>query len=306
MKTYRNITEVVGNTPLVKVNKIDGSDNANIFAKLEFFNPTSSVKDRIAVHMIDEAEKSGELKPNGTIIEPTSGNTGLGLAMVAAARDYKLIITMPESMSIERRCLLEHLGAKIVLTPGETGMKGAIEKAQELIKKTSNSYMPQQFDNPANPAIHEKTTGIEILEAMENKIDIFIAGVGTGGTLTGTGKVLKERLPNIKIIAVEPSTSSVLSGGKPGKHPIQGIGAGFIPQVLNTDIIDEVITVDGALAFDSAKKMANKEGILCGISSGAAIVAASNMAKRKENKDKNIVVMLPDTGERYLSTVLFE
>ncbi len=303
MSVYNNIAELVGNTPMLKLNKIEGADNANIFAKLEYFNPTSSVKDRIAVNMIDVAEKNGSLKPGGTIVEPTSGNTGLGLAMVAAARGYKLIITMPKSMSLERRAILKHLGAELVLTPPELGMNGAINEARHICE-TNDYFMPQQFDNPANPAIHKVTTAVEILEDVPN-VDIFIAGVGTGGTLTGVGTLLKEKKPNVKIIAIEPSDSPILSGGSPGPHSIQGIGAGFIPAVLDTNIIDEVITITNEESFSGAKEIAAKEGVFCGISSGAAIAAAKKIALREENKGKNIVIILPDTGERYISTPLF-
>ncbi len=303
MSVYNNIAELVGSTPMLKLNKIEGADNANIFAKLEYFNPTSSVKDRIAVNMIDVAEKNGSLKPGGTIVEPTSGNTGLGLAMVAAARGYKLIITMPKSMSIERRAILKHLGAELVLTPPELGMNGAINEARH-ISETNDYFMPQQFDNPANPAIHKVTTAVEILEDVPY-VDIFIAGVGTGGTLTGVGIALKEKNPNVKIIAIEPSESPILSGGAPGPHSIQGIGAGFVPAVLDTNIIDEVITISNEESFSGAKEIAASEGVFCGISSGAAISAVKKIASREENKGKNIVVILPDTGERYISTPLF-
>ncbi len=303
MSVYNNIVELVGKTPVVKLNKINGANNANLFAKLEFYNPTSSVKDRIAVNMIDMAEKDGLLKPGGTIVEPTSGNTGLGLAMVAAARGYKLIITMPKSMSLERRAILKHLGAELVLTPPELGMNGAIDEAKHICE-AKGCFMPQQFENPANPAIHKITTAVEILEDVPN-VDIFIAGVGTGGTLTGCASVLKEKNPDVKIIAIEPEDSSVLSGGNPGPHSIQGIGAGFVPKVLDKEVIDEIITISNEKAYDGAKSVAKEEGIFCGISSGAAIVAAQEVAKRAENKDKNIVIILPDTGERYISTPLF-
>ena len=303
MKIYDDISKTVGNTPLVKLNRINKNSNSDIFAKLEFFNPTSSIKDRIAVSMIDDAEKNGQLKPGGVIVEPTSGNTGLGLAMVAASRGYKLIITMPETMSIERQKLMKQLGAEIALTDGSKGMNGAIKMAEKIAEDTG-AFMPQQFNNPSNPEIHYKTTGPEIWDATEGKVDIFIAGIGTGGTITGVGKYLKEKNPNINIIGVEPTTSAVLSGEKPGKHGIQGIGAGFIPEVLNTDLIDEIIKVSDKNALSTSRELAAKEGILCGISSGAASFAALQMAEKY--KGKNIVVILPDTGERYLSTALFE
>ena len=303
MKIYSNITETIGKTPLVKLNKIAQNDSVNIIAKLEFFNPTSSIKDRIALNMIEDAEKRGKLKPGGTIIEPTSGNTGLGLAMIAASRGYKLIITMPETMSVERQKLIKQLGAKIVLTEGPKGMNGAIKKAEEIASDTG-AFMPQQFNNPSNPDIHCKTTGPEIWNDTDGKIDIFIAGIGTGGTITGVGKYLKEKNPDIKIIGVEPRTSAVLSGEAPGKHGIQGIGAGFKPDVLDTDLLDKIIKVADSDAIKTSKKLATSEGILCGISGGAAVFAAMKMAERES--DKNIVVIIPDTGERYLSTVLFE
>ena len=305
MKTYENITKVIGNTPLVKLNKISENLSSTIYAKLEFFSPTSSIKDRIAVNMIDNAEQNGSLAPGGTIIEPTSGNTGLGLSMVAASRGYTLIITMPETMSIERQSLMKHLGAKIVLTPGDKGMNGAIEKAKELAKNIDGAFIPQQFANPSNPKIHYKTTGPEIWNDCDGKVDIFVAGVGTGGTITGAGKYLKEHNPKIKIVAVEPSTSAVLLGEPSGKHGIQGIGAGFIPEVLQKELIDEIIKVSDMDALNTSKRLAKEEGILCGISSGAAAFAALKVASREENKEKNIVVIFPDTGERYLSTALF-
>ena len=303
MKIYNNISDTIGKTPLVKFNRIAQINDVNIFGKLEFFNPTSSIKDRIAVSMIDDAENRGILKPGGTIIEPTSGNTGLGLAMVAASRGYKLIITMPETMSVERQSLMKQLGAEIVLTDGTEGMNGAIKMAEKIASDTG-AFMPQQFNNPSNPEIHYKTTGPEIWEATDGKIDIFIAGIGTGGTITGAGKYLKEKNPNIKIIGVEPKTSAVLSGEEPGKHGIQGIGAGFIPKVLDTGLLDKVIKVADTDALKTSKELAVKEGILCGISGGAAGFAALHMAEREN--DKNIVVIIPDTGERYLSTTLFE
>ena len=302
---YNDITKTVGNTPLVRLNRINPYE-AEILAKLESFNPLSSVKDRIGVAMLDDAQSKGLIKEGSTIIEPTSGNTGIALAFVAAARGYKLILTMPETMSIERRKLLKLLGAEIVLTPGDKGMKGAVEKAEELTKNTKSAFMPQQFKNPANPKIHQETTAKELLKDTDNNIDIFIAGVGTGGTLTGVGAVLKKELSNVKIIAVEPEGSSVLSGGAPGPHKIQGIGAGFIPDVLRSDLIDEIIKVSNDDAKYTAQEVAQKEGILVGISSGAALFAALELAKKPENKGKKIVVVLPDTGERYLSTDLFD
>jgi cysteine synthase A len=301
MKIAENITELIGKTPLVKLNKIKEGINAEIIAKLEFFNPCGSVKDRIAVSMILDAEKKGIINKDTVIIEPTSGNTGIGLAFVCAQRGYKLILTMPESMSIERRKLLSLFGAEIVLTPADEGMKGAVKKAEELLKEYKNSFMPDQFKNPANPEIHRKTTAEEIWDDTEGKVDIFVAGVGTGGTITGVGEVLKSRKKDIKIVAVEPENSPVLSGGSPGRHKIQGIGAGFIPEVLNLKIIDEIIRVKDEDAIETAKKIIKKEGILCGISSGANVYAAMEIGKRKENEGKIIVVILPDTGERYLS-----
>ncbi len=301
MKIAENITELIGNTPLVKLNKITEGIDAKIIAKLEFFNPCGSVKDRIAVSMIKDAEKKGLINKDTVIIEPTSGNTGIGLAFVCAQRGYKLILTIPESMSIERRKLLSLFGAEIVLTPADEGMTGAVKKAEELLKEYRNSFMPQQFKNPANPEIHRKTTAEEIWENTEGNIDIFVAGVGTGGTITGVGEVLKQRKKGIKIIAVEPENSPVLSGGSPGRHKIQGIGAGFIPEVLNLKIIDEIIKVKDEDAISTAKEIIKKEGILCGISSGANVFAAIEVGKRKENEGKIIVVILPDTGERYLS-----
>lgn len=305
MKIYEDVTQTVGNTPLVKLKRIVPENSGSIVAKLEYFNPASSIKDRIAKNMIDAAEQEGKLKPGGVIIEPTSGNTGLGLAMVAAARGYKLIITMPETMSVERRALLKHFGAEIVLTPGDTGMGGAIEKAEEILGKNPDAFMPQQFKNAHNPEIHRLTTAKEILEDTDGNIDFFVCGVGTGGTITGTGEALKKHKPDIKVIAVEPETSAVLSGNASGKHGIQGIGAGFIPEILNIDIIDEIIKVNDENSYKTAKELAVKEGIFCGISSGAAVWAALQIAGRKENSGKNIIVILPDTGERYLSTPLF-
>ena len=307
MNIYKNIAETTGNTPLVQLKGTGSSGaSASILGKLEFFNPTSSIKDRIGVSMIDAAEKSGDLKPGGTIIEPTSGNTGLGLAMVAASRGYKLIITMPETMSLERRAMIEHLGATIHLTPGEKGMTGAVEEAEEILAKTENAFMPQQFNNPSNPEAHYNTTAPEIWRDTDGKIDIFVAGVGTGGTLTGCGKFLKEKNPDIQVVAVEPDTSAVISGETPGKHGIQGIGAGFIPAVLDREIINEVIKVKDDNALQTACNVAKNEGILCGISSGANIFAAKQLAARPENRGKVIVTIICDTGERYLTTSLFQ
>jgi cysteine synthase A len=305
MKTYKNINSTVGSTPLVRLNKIANGLGAQIFAKLEFFNPLGSVKDRIGVSMIEAAEKKGLINPETTIVEPTSGNTGIALAFVCAVKRYPLTLTMPDTMSIERRKLLKHLGAKLVLTPGADGMKGAIAKAEKILEETSNTYMPDQFSNPANPEIHRKTTAEEIWHDTGGNVDIFISGVGTGGTITGVSEVIKSRKPSFKAVAVEPADSPILSGGQPGPHKIQGIGAGFVPDVLNTDIVDEIVTVTNEQAFETARKMAALEGILCGISSGAAVWAAMEMARRTENKGKQIVVLLASTGERYLSTDLF-
>jgi cysteine synthase A len=305
-RIYDDITKTVGNTPLVKINKLSKGLNGTILAKLESFNPLSSVKDRIGVAMIEDAEKKGLINKDTVIIEPTSGNTGVALAFVCAARGYKLILTMPETMSIERRQLLKIFGAELVLTEGPKGMTGAIEKANELAANTPNSFVPQQFKNPSNPEIHRKTTALEILNDTGGKVDIFIAGVGTGGTLTGVGEILKKKIPTVKIIAVEPKDSPVLSGGQASPHKIQGIGAGFIPEILNRDVIDEIITVTNEDAGNIARRLAKEEGILAGISCGAAMWAALEVAKRPENKSKQIVVILPDTGERYLSTWLFQ
>jgi len=305
MKVSNNINSTVGSTPLVRLNAVADGMEAEILAKLEFFNPLGSVKDRIGVSMIEAAEEKGLINPETTIVEPTSGNTGIALAFVCATRKYPLILTMPETMSIERRKLLKHLGAKLVLTPGADGMKGAIAKAQEILKTTSNSYIPDQFSNPANPEIHRKTTAEEIWNDTGGNVDIFISGVGTGGTITGVSEVIKSRKPSFKAVAVEPADSPILSGGQPGPHKIQGIGAGFVPDVLNTEIIDEIVTVTNEQAFETARKLAAQDGILCGISSGAAVWAAMEVAKRTENKGKQIVVVLPSTGERYLSTDLF-
>lgn len=307
MKTYKNFTDLVGGTPLLELSnyKNDLELSATILAKLEYFNPAGSVKDRIAKAMIDDAEASGLLQKGTVIIEPTSGNTGIGLAAVAASRGYRTILTMPETMSVERRNLLKAYGAELVLTDGALGMKGAIAKAHELAKSTENSFIPSQFTNPANPKVHRETTGPEIWKDTDGKVDIFVSGVGTGGTVSGVGEYLKSKNPSVKIVAVEPADSPVLTKGTPGPHKIQGIGAGFIPDTLNTSIYDEIITVENEEAFKTGREMARKEGILVGISSGAALFAAAKLAKRPENKGKIIVVVLPDTGERYLSTPMF-
>ncbi len=307
-KIYGSLTELIGNTPLLEVKKFEQRRGlkARVIAKLEYFNPLGSVKDRIGYAMITDAEEKGLLKPGALIVEPTSGNTGVGLAFVAAARGYRLVLTMPETMSIERRRLLSALGAELVLTPGPLGMKGAIAKAEEIVASTPGAFMPQQFNNPANPAYHKKTTAEEIWRDTGGRVDAFIAGVGTGGTITGVGQVLKERNPNVRIIAVEPVDSPVLSGGQPGPHKLQGIGAGFVPQVLDRTVIDEIIPVSSDDAFQAARDLAAAEGLLVGISSGAAVAAAAQVAARPEFAGKNIVVLLPDTGERYLSTPLFE
>ena len=306
-KIYRNATELIGKTPLVELTHIEKKYglNARILAKLEYFNPAGSVKDRIAKEMIEDAEAKGLLKEGSTIIEPTSGNTGIGLAAIAAAKGYRMIIVLPETMSVERRNIIKAYGAELVLTDGSKGMKGAIAKADELAKEIENSFIPGQFVNAANPQAHRKTTGPEIWDDTEGKVDIFVAGVGTGGTVTGVGEYLKEKNPDVKVVAVEPASSPVLSKGEAGAHKIQGIGAGFVPEVLNTKVYDEILTVENETAFDYGKDIAKSEGILVGISSGAALAAAVELAKREENKGKTIVALLPDSGDRYYSTALF-
>jgi cysteine synthase A len=306
-KIFKHLTDLIGNTPLLELASYSKSKNidAKLTAKLEYFNPAGSVKDRIAFSMIEDAEKSGKLRPEATIIEPTSGNTGVGLAFVAASKGYKLILTMPETMSLERRNLLKALGANLVLTPGADGMKGAISKAQELLNETPNSVILQQFENPANPEIHKKTTAQEIINDTDGKVDIFVSGVGTGGTVSGVGEVLKKLNPDVIIVAVEPQDSPVLSGGNPGPHKIQGIGAGFVPKTYNSAVVDKILQVSNDNAIRTSRELAKTEGLLVGISSGAAVYAATSLALLPENKGKNIVVILPDTGERYLSTILY-
>jgi cysteine synthase len=307
-KIAKNLTDLIGGTPLLEVSNFNKSNNlgGTVIVKLEYFNPGGSVKDRIGYAMIKDGEDRGLIKKDTVIIEPTSGNTGIALAFVAAAKGYKLILTMPETMSIERRSLLKALGAELVLTPGAEGMKGAIKKADELALETPNSFVPQQFKNPSNPEIHRKTTALEIWNDTDGKVDVFVAGIGTGGTITGVGEILKEKNSNIKIVAVEPFDSPVISEGKAGPHKLQGIGAGFVPDVLNLKVIDEIIKVKTEEAVNAAKQLSRTEGVLVGISSGAALFAATEIAKREEYKNKNIIVLLPDTGERYLSTVLFQ
>lgn len=307
MKVYDKITDLIGNTPILEFHNIEKEEElpARIFAKLEYFNPSGSVKDRIAKAMLLDAEKKGLLKPTSVIIEPTSGNTGIGLASAAASLGYRIIIAMPETMSVERRNLMKAYGAELVLTDGSQGMKGAIAKAKELAEQIPDSFIPSQFTNPANPEVHEKTTGVEIWDDTDGKVDIFVAGVGTGGTLSGTGKYLKSKNPDIKVVAVEPAGSPVLSKGQAGPHKIQGIGAGFVPETLDTNIYDEIITVENEDAFATGRQIARTEGVLVGISSGASLWAAKQLAKRPENKGKIIVALLPDTGERYLSTPMF-
>jgi cysteine synthase A len=305
-RIYGDITKTIGNTPLVRINKLSAGLESVILAKLESFNPLSSVKDRIGCAMIEAAEKAGRLKKGSVIVEPTSGNTGIALAFAAAAKGYRLILTMPDTMSVERRQMLKILGAELILTDGTKGMKGAVEKAEELTKTIANSFMPQQFNNPANPEIHRRTTAEEIWNDTDGKVDVFIAGIGTGGTITGVGEALKKKKPSVRVIGLEPKDSPILSGGKPGAHKIQGIGAGFVPQVLDKQIIDEIMTVSHEDAGVVARRLAREEGIFVGISSGAAMWAALEVAKRKESGGKTIVVILPDTGERYLSTWLFQ
>jgi cysteine synthase A len=306
MKIANNVTELVGNTTLVKLNRVAAGIGATVALKLEFFNPAHSVKDRIAVAMVDAAEKAGKIKPDTIILEPTSGNTGIGLAMVCAARGYKAAFVMPETMSRERKLLLKAYGAELILTPGPDGMGGAIKKAQDLAASDSRYFIPQQFENPANPEIHRKTTAEEIWRDTDGKVDIFVSGIGTGGTITGVGEVLKAKKPGVKVVAVEPDASPVLSGGQKGPHPIQGIGAGFVPEILNIQVYDEVVRVKNDDALNTARELATKDGLLVGISSGAAVWAALQVAKRPENEGKLIVVVIPSFGERYLSTVLYQ
>jgi cysteine synthase A len=305
MKTVNSILDLIGQTPVVKLQHVVDEDAADVYLKLEWYNPGGSVKDRIALSMIEDAEKEGKIQPGGTIVEPTSGNTGIGLALVAAAKGYKAILVMPDTMSMERRNLLRAYGAELVLTPGAEGMSGAIRKAKEIQEQNPDYFMPQQFDNPANPKIHRETTAKEILEQMEGQLDAFVAGVGTGGTITGVGEVIKQSIPDVKLIAVEPASSPVLSGGKPGPHKIQGIGAGFVPKVLNTEILDQVITVENEQAFETARRLAKEEGLLVGISTGANVFAALQVAKQL-GKGKRVLTVSPSNGERYLSTPLFQ
>ncbi|GAB6099977.1 cysteine synthase A [Halanaerocella petrolearia] len=305
MKIVDNITQLVGQTPMVRLNKIVPKEAAEVLVKLESANPGKSVKDRIALNMIEQAEKDGELKAGGTIVEPTSGNTGIGLAWIGVAKGYDVVLTMPDTMSIERRKLLKAYGAELVLTPGEDGMPGAIDKAKELVENNDNYFMPQQFENPANPEVHRQTTAQEIIEATQGELDAFVAGVGTGGTITGTGEVLKEEVDGVEIIAIEPTGSAVISGEGPGPHKIQGIGAGFIPEVLEVELLDDVVKIENEEAMETARKLAQEEGILVGISSGAAVAAAIKVAE-KLGSDKQVVTLAPDTGERYLSTPLFK